>query len=164
LSKKCKLNKKNNKNINNFIKADRNNKFSFLKEKMNRSIHSVLNDIRSWDSSISSFLVVKILRLFTLKQKGKFKNIISEFIDDKNLWLEIEKMFDSGYVNMSLNTVYTSINFFSYLCFVAYMNCIFHNFQNSYTNYFERYLKVDLFSYFKILKIFIQIFGFKLWS
>lgn len=84
------------------------------------SVHLALSVIRSWDCNISSFFVTQLLRLFTQKQITKFQNIFSEFVSDNSIWLEIQKMLVSGYINISLNTIYTSIDFFSYLCFDRY--------------------------------------------
>jgi hypothetical protein len=92
---------------------------------MNVSVHFALNVIRSWDSNINSFFSARILRLFTRKQIAKFQNIFSEFIGDKVVWLEIEKMLDSGYINISLNSIYTSMDFFSYLCIEICKDYIF---------------------------------------
>lgn len=60
------------------------------------------------------FLNLKLLRSFSLINKNRFKNIFRRYVKNEFLWKEIEKMFNSGFVNISNDLIFKSRNFLDY--------------------------------------------------
>lgn len=72
------------------------------------SVHSVLNNIRSWDTSIEFFLTFKFLKVFNLSIKNKLFNKLKKFISDKKLMLQLKKIIHSGFIDFSSELIYSN--------------------------------------------------------
>lgn len=64
--------------------------------------------IKSWNRDIDFFINLRVLRSFNLVNKNKLKNIFKKYTKHEFLWKEIEKMFNSGFINISNDLIYES--------------------------------------------------------
>lgn len=114
-----------------FLKKVWRNKFSFdslfVKSGSFSFVHLIIEKIRSWNIKILYFFSGKVLSGFLSINKLRLKNIFLKVVKDQEVWFEIEKMFDSGIINFSNNSLYNAfdfnkINSFSYLLFNVYLS------------------------------------------
>lgn len=70
--------------------------------------------MRSWDPGIQFFFSSRLNHSFGLINKNKLKNILLKFVNDIKLWYEIEKMLDSGFINILSDSIYLDKEFISF--------------------------------------------------
>lgn len=105
------------------------------------SLNTILEDINNWKFNISFFINSKIIMGFIKINKNRLRNIFFKILKDQRLWLEIEKMFEAGVINISNESVYSNFDFcsfnsLSYFLFNVYL-CEFDFYMNSLINQFN---------------------------
>lgn len=75
------------------------------------SVHYVINSIKSWDTNISYFLNLNILRSFDIVNHNRLKNIFCKRVKDTKFWLEINKMMLVGLLDFSGDLIYKKQDF-----------------------------------------------------
>ena len=78
------------------------------------SIHNKVKFIKSWDKNVSFFINGDMSCPFLSSNFGRLRNIFIKNFSEEKLWLEIEKMFKSGILDMSLNSIYWGDNIYSF--------------------------------------------------
>lgn len=86
-----------------------------------KSVHSVIDYIKSWDVNLHFFLTNKISINFSYFQFNRLKNIFFKRFGEPKLWFEIEKMFKSGSLCFSYDSIYWGNDFFCFSLLSRYL-------------------------------------------
>lgn len=97
---------------NNFFNS--RNSFSFSKKILTHSqfVHPVINSVKGWDTNITYFLKLNILRSFNIVNINRLKNIFCKQVKDFKFWSEIQKMIYVGLVDFSDHLIYKKQDFY----------------------------------------------------
>lgn len=69
-------------------------------------VYSIINYVKSWDVNLCLFISENITFNFLRHHLNHLKNIFLKCFGQVRLWVEIKKMFNSGFLNFSFATVY----------------------------------------------------------
>jgi hypothetical protein len=101
-----------NNSSNNFLNS--NNLFSFSKKILSdsQSVHSLINSVKGWNTNITYFLKLNILRSFNIININRLKNIFCKQVKDFKFWIEIQKMIVVGLIDLSADLIYKNQDFY----------------------------------------------------
>ena len=92
----------------------------------NRSAHLALHKIKCWRTNIIFFLSCSIKKVFEKVHRNRLKNVFNSVIIDERFWIEIQKMFNAGFLKENLiyseNTYVSQRNILSPFLFNVYMH------------------------------------------
>nr|YP_009512076.1 maturase [Euglena hiemalis]AXI98008.1 maturase [Euglena hiemalis] len=123
------------------------------------SPHFALLSLKVWDKQIIFYMTLKVLRSFTSINKTRLKNIFLKFLKNTFIWQELEKLVNTGFVNISNSSIYSSRN---YLFSSSLSPFLFNLYMLEIDFFLEKFIfkysiKRNLYKSFKNLKIFFLL-------